>query len=73
MVIADALENHRAANRRVANVIACEPYAESPGSESRRCKAATVVNAMHTTKIFSEHSDQNSLSDNLFETSIERV
>jgi hypothetical protein len=39
------MENFRQANRRVANVEACKASAESPDAETRRSKAATVVNA----------------------------
>ena len=40
------MENFRQANRRVGNVAACKASAESPDAESKRSKAATVVNAM---------------------------
>lgn len=46
MVATDTLENHRSANRRVANVVACKTSTESPDAEVKRSKAATVVNAL---------------------------
>jgi hypothetical protein len=46
MVATDDLENHRAANRRVANVAACQASLESPDAETKRKQAATVVNAV---------------------------
>jgi hypothetical protein len=46
MVATDALENFRAANRRVANVAACQASLESPDAETKRKQAATVVNAV---------------------------
>jgi hypothetical protein len=36
MVATDDLENHRAANRRVANVAACQASLESPDAETKR-------------------------------------
>jgi hypothetical protein len=50
MVIADILENFRAANRRVANVIACEVAAAAETAERDRQKAAVVVNALNATR-----------------------
>jgi hypothetical protein len=50
MVATDALENFRAANRRVANVAACQASLESPDAETKRKQAATVVNALKATR-----------------------
>ena len=44
------MENFRQANRRVGNVAACKASAESPDAESKRSKAATVVNALGATR-----------------------
>jgi len=46
MFTADALESYRAANRRVANVAACQASLGSPDAETKRQQAATVVNAV---------------------------
>jgi hypothetical protein len=40
------MEDFRQSNRRVANVAACHASAESPEAETKRSKAAMVVNAM---------------------------
>jgi hypothetical protein len=40
------MEDFPQANRKVANVAAYQASAESPDAESRRSKAATVINAM---------------------------
>jgi hypothetical protein len=45
-MVATVLEDFRHANRRVANVISCQSSAESPDAETKRSKAAVVVNAL---------------------------
>jgi hypothetical protein len=44
MVATNTLEDFRQANRKIANVVACHASAESPDAETRRSKAATVIN-----------------------------
>jgi hypothetical protein len=46
MVVADTLDNFRRANRKLANVAACEASSAAETAERDRSKAATVVNAM---------------------------
>jgi hypothetical protein len=46
MITADALETYRQANRRVANVEACEASAVAETAERDREKAAVIVNTM---------------------------
>jgi hypothetical protein len=41
-----SMEEFRQSNRRIANVAACQASAESPEAETKRSKAAVVVNAL---------------------------
>jgi hypothetical protein len=45
-MISDTLESYRAANRRVANLAARQSCAESPDAETKRSKAAAILNAL---------------------------
>ena len=50
MISADTLQNFRQANRRVANVAACQASAESTDAESKRSKAASILNALRASR-----------------------
>ena len=49
-MVTTTLEDFRQANRRVANVAACQASAESPDAESKRSKAAVIVNALRASR-----------------------
>jgi hypothetical protein len=54
MVATNTLEDFRQANRRLANVVACQAAVESSDAEVRRSKAATVVNAAAMLRLTAE-------------------
>jgi hypothetical protein len=54
MVATNTLEDFRQANRRLANVVACQTTAESPDAETKRSNAAMVVNALVMLRLTAE-------------------